>query len=127
MDDAEKIIGIVRGLLTRSLAGSVSWKDGGEDQFFTSIGNASVVVGLEDGPFGASPLMPRHLTVKILNRGGSLVSSARGDRNLGALAQDEWNALVSDLYAVARRQALRVDAVLDEILREVQLDDEEPP
>lgn len=119
-DDGEKIVGIVRGLLEKTGSGLVKWKEGGEDEFFATVGTGSVTIGYEGevGLFGA--LVARHLVVKVLNKRGSLIASARGDTSIGPLERKDWEPLLSQLFTVARRQALQVDAVLDNVLDDIE-------
>ena len=50
-------------------------------------------------------------------------------KDLGIVEQpEEWNAILYDLYEAARRSALTIETVLDELLTELGTDEEaEPP
>lgn len=120
MDDADKIIGIVRNLLSKTEAGLVTWKEGGEDEYFTSVSTGSVIVAVEEERGLMAKLAASHLVVRVRNKRGSLIISARADRNIGFLSQEEWSALVNNLYLLARRNALKVEAVLDGVLDDVE-------
>jgi hypothetical protein len=127
MDDAEKLIGIVQTLLAKTEAGLVSWKEGGEDEYFATVSTGSVMVGLEQTQGFMSSLVPSYLVVRVLNKRGSLITSAKADRAMGSLPQAEWHAIVSNLYQTARREALMVDAVLDGVLDDIEAIGEDRP
>lgn len=126
----DRLVALARRLLERTEDDRVSWSPTDkEDTFLHSGTNASVTIRSfvdRDGD--------RISTLTIHNSRGTEVESLRSDFSEADRDQweqeikyvpAEWNATLDALYYAARRNALKVDELLDELLSEIDNPDNE--
>lgn len=119
-DDMMQLANIVREVHDKTHAGLLDWKDGGEDDYFFATNSGSIMVGAVLSRKGF--IMPQEeyiLTVR--NKSGQSVASIRSDIDPtppGFLSA-QWRGFMGDLYQMARRRALRVEQVLEDVLGDI--------
>lgn len=125
-----KLHDLVRRLLFASEQGSVDWQTTDREHAFrTSVGKTPIVVASQDDD-GAFPW-----TLQIMDTQGDVVDSLTSQTTTvrdatGRLTKraSEWNGDLRNLYEMARRKALNIDVVVDELLSQLPAPPpEEPP
>lgn len=123
LDRMTKIAG---QLLRRTLNGLISWGEtDNENEFIYSGTNTSVTIRRRN----TRDIVGRYV-LTVMNWRGTVVDTLESaKKDLGIVEQpEEWNAILYDLYEAARRSALTIETVLDELLTELGNDEEaEPP
>lgn len=123
LDRMTKIAG---QLLRRTLDDLISWGEtDNEDEFIYSGTNTSVTIRRRD----TRDIVGRYV-LTVMNWRGTVVDTLESaKKDLGIVEQpEEWNAILYDLYEAARRSALNIETVLDDLLTELSTDEEaEPP
>ncbi len=113
-------------LLRRTLDGLISWGEtDNENEFIYSGTSTSVTIRRRD----TRDIVGRYI-LTVMNWRGTVVDTLESaKKDLGIVEQpEEWNAVLYDLYEAARRSALSIETVLDELLTELSTDEEaEPP
>lgn len=118
-------------LLDQTKQGNLHWSDTDvEEQYLYSASNSSVVVDY---------FQDRRYVLSLLNSRGTVVESLEMKEPSEAASSDDVAlfGVLEALYEHARRQALRIDQIIDELLRDVDRGftdknpknpfDEEPP
>jgi hypothetical protein len=104
-------------LLAKTVKGELDWqRTENEDAYQVSLGDASVRIVENDYP----GLQGYAYEVRVYNAEGVVVDSFT-DRSLSQLGENpkssgDWSLVLTELYALARRFALRTDEVLDDLL-----------
>ena len=97
----------VARLIARTQEGRLNWDESYDpDQFITSVGAISVRISSHQGVFS------RAHTLDILDHGGRVVESV-SDGSEPANVE----SLLGQLFELARRSALDIDSVLDQLNR----------
>jgi hypothetical protein len=112
----DRIIELVKTLTQRTIAKSIQWQVSDDDglEFQFSSPTSSVVVRSKDRD-GASPFI-----LDIINANGAIVESVYS--NWGdSVGETPWGSqnmseLLGELFVQARRNALNIDGVLDDLL-----------
>lgn len=108
MSDSEKLIEIAGALLARTKAREPLWSETAkENEFVTSLESFTVKIVSEYPE-------PSH-RLAIVNQNGRPIALLRTDQR-----SSTDNAILRDLYSLARRQALKIDESLDSILAQVK-------
>ena len=107
--DHARLIAFCERLAEATLAGTIEWRDGGDDHFLWTRAEGRVSVGARDRD-GQPPY-----ELAIFNPEGEKVEELAS-----ALAEDDtpaaWNGVLAELYRVARRSALRADEIIDALM-----------
>lgn len=105
---------IVDGLVSKTQNHELEWRETVDRQRFqVSFKNYSVIISKEIWKEGSG------IRISILNPEGTEIDSF-DDEDLHNEGLDKYSDVMSALYLNARRQALGVDAALDEILNELR-------
>lgn len=122
----DRMTKIAGQLLRRTLDGLISWGEtDNENEFIYSGTSTSVTIRRRD----TRDIVGRYI-LTVMNWRGTVVDTLESaKKDLGIVEQpEEWNAVLYDLYEAARRSALSIETVLDELLTELSTDEEaEPP
>lgn len=122
MQSRDRIAELVAALTNQTKADRVNWEvvDEGGQQFQYSTPSSSVLIRTKDGD-GVAPYV-----IEIYDNHGDMVESVRTtveDRD-DPWSSGSFNAAVEELFTLARRNALNIDGVLDDLLESLK---EEPP
>lgn len=118
-DDVGRIAKIVEQLLLKTGQGQVDWAESGEDEYFLKTKSGSVVIGIMQ----VGPILRRdEYFVSVRNRAGTLVGRIRSDIEPPPpdFPHPQWRGALAQLHELARRRALKVDKVLDDVLNDVE-------
>ena len=112
MKTEEKLLELVQRLLAKTKTGETRWeRTVWPDAFQTSFPNYVVRISARENE--------RSYVISILNEVGTVIESA-DDADLEAAGSDLIViGIMAELYGLARRDALGVDAVLDSLLSEL--------
>lgn len=119
------------GLLQATNEGKISWRTtDSESKFLYSAANASAMISSSvdrDGDMitELSVLNTRGTVVETIRNSFASVENPFGAS--GEYAPEPWNETLDALYHAARRSALKVDSVLDELFADIQSSDGESP
>jgi len=124
----EKVWKLAQLLHDKTGSGKIKWdRSPSKNSFLTAFPNYSVQIsegwgiqGVQLSPLVASAV-PKHYSISIFNEDGGLVEQA-GDPTIKANvngASPDPNALMAELYSMARRSAVGADAALDELIAEL--------
>ena len=106
---SDRLVALCERLAATTIAGGADWRNDGEGRFLWEVGEGSVAIGSRDRD-GEPPYQ-----LAVSNRDGVEV-----DGLVSQLVDDDrpapWNAALTDLYRVARRNALNADELLDRLL-----------
>jgi hypothetical protein len=118
-----RMVSLANSLLERTRAGSIAWTVTDNERRFlfsgtnTSVGITSYVD--RDGDTITS--------LDLLNSRGTVVETLRSEfepnDDAPPYTARNWNKLLDDLYYAARRNALNVDAMLDDLLADLNDED----
>jgi hypothetical protein len=122
-----RMVSLATSLLDRTRAGSIAWTATDDERRFlfsgtnTSVSITSFVDEDDDNITSLS----------LLNSRGTIVESLDSDFEPRAPGSGyppkSWNKVLDDLYHAARRSALNVDAMLDDLFAELDAEDDDPP
>jgi hypothetical protein len=114
MKTEEKLLKLVQRLLDKTKAGETKWEETvWPDSFQTSFPNN--VVRISKNENGAVT----DYVISVLNEVGTAIESADDAELSKAFPRAEVYRIMSELYGIARRRALGVDAALDSLLSEL--------
>jgi hypothetical protein len=117
----QRLVDLAKSLLKRTEDGNISWTTTDNESVFLFSGtNTSVRVSsyIDDDN-------DMRTKMSLLNSRGTVVESLESEFRRGPFDEVQpapWNQTLNDLYHSAKRSALNVDAVLDDLLAD--LDDE---
>lgn len=114
----EKKKRLVSLLNAKTSARALQWeRDKSENEFVANVGEN--VVKLKQGVDPFSHGIATDYTITLVNAEGR-IGETFSDVDLDAVEGTKaWHAMLSDLYAEARRSALHSDALIDSILDEL--------
>lgn len=119
---AERLTLLLNRLIVSSKAGKIDWTaTDRQGSFQYAAENASVIITCRDND-GQPPI-----EMTLLDESGNYVEkieTAEGQDENGEWWESDWNKPLTELWDIARRKVLNVDAVLDSLLAE--LDDDIP-
>ena len=116
-DTQNKMLELAKRLLERTQSGSLSWIGGPqEEQFEANLPRASVRIDAKIG---------NEYVLSVFNETGTLVDDLRSQSGLFVgkdgkyrVLQDDESVL-SELYELARRKALKADETIDALLEDL--------
>jgi len=105
----ERVLEIVRALISQTKQGRISWTPTDDQEaFLYSSRSSSIIVDTNRRK------LPQPYWIRILNERGAEVG------RLHAAGGDAARPDLAELHELARRSALRIDEVLDNVLRDLQ-------
>jgi hypothetical protein len=108
------MIQIADRLLEQTVEGGREWEPAGSFTFRTWVSGRPVTVESADRdgahPYVLSILEPDGRTIESVRTGSPMTVELRGG------ARGDWEAGLEQLYRLARRRALKVDEVIDDVL-----------
>ena len=107
-------------LLRRTSDGLISWGEtDGEDEFIYSATNTSVTIRRQD----TRNIVGRYV-LTVRNWRGTIVETLQSALKPSDFIEqpEEWNEILSNLYEEARRSALDIETVLDDLIIELGID-----
>ena len=112
MNDQEKLSQIAESLCARTQAGSVTWNETADpDKFVTSLEDYSIAIEAES---------EYKISLQLVNSKGRPIAAMEAFRAQTPPKSTTWKTF-SDLYEMARRQALKIDQALDDVLNRVKI------
>jgi hypothetical protein len=110
MSEKSKLIEIASLLIQRTEVGTITWNETTDDnKFQTSFEDYSIIVSASPGMIGYN------FSLFMLNKTGREIASVATP-----LPDQASNKLLSVLFGMARRQALKIDQALDEVLNRLK-------
>lgn len=106
------ITDVLSKLLERTRQGKVSWQPTPDEHMFNAVIGNTIVEILED-PVGDSAL-------RVLNSVGRELETLASWSDVGR----EWETKLSELYQIARNNALEIDSQLEGLLKELDNEDD---
>lgn len=113
----ERLMELAGRLLSLTRQGKIHWSQGEASSYEYSTATSSVLVSNDDED-GRHPF-----TLEVYNDSGNVVDQLKTGYTATHMAY-AWNDLIEELYTVARRDALDIDKVLDEILAQLPTDED---
>ena len=109
MADIKRVEAIVDALLRRAKGGKARWEQDTSTSFISAGADYSIRVGIESG----DQFTHDQFLIEIFNASGEVIESHTPN------FVDELRDELSDLYEIARRSALGVDDILDNVLKDL--------
>ena len=119
----DQMVELAKRLLRLTLDGKISWDETDkENEFIYSATNNSISISVKN----TADMIGRY-TLTVLNWRGTMVENLRSGyvklpNATSFLKEAEWNTVLSDLYAVARKSALQVEKVIGDLLNDLEQD-----
>ena len=100
--------GLVTAILEKTRAGKLKWEEtAGEEVFIASVGGNTTLKVWRDDSFGSPAYY--HCTLSLLDENGKILLESR-----------EPDAMLDELFTLARRIALKVDERVDKLMETLQ-------
>lgn len=111
----DRMLKIAKALLTQTTNGNITWQATDDPEAFLYSGSkTSIIIDTNN------KRAPQPFWLKILNQNGTVVETLYAVQVFG---DDDTKAnyeLLKALHSLARRNALKVDAVIDGVLQELE-------
>lgn len=122
----DRMTKLAKQLLRRTLNGQISWNEtDNENEFIYSASDSSVAIQNNN-----TRSITGRYTLTVRNWRGTIVQqlqSALRESDFVEI-QEDWNEVLLDLYEAARRNALNIEGMLDDLITELGDDGgAEPP
>jgi hypothetical protein len=116
MANEQKLQALAQQLTQRTREGGVQWTAEGDTWFQLSLPSGAVSIHSQTAD-GTAPYQ-----LSVYNDNGARVEALTSVWDQGNWGAEEkpWNAVLEELYGVARNSALNIDSVLDSILKDVE-------
>lgn len=103
---------IVNILIEKTKSGNISWNEtSSSDRFIVNISMNAVIVGYIDNPFEDDA---KCYTIDILNIMGNTI-----EKTIIRPTDKEGYTLMEQLYNIVRRNVMKIDETLDEIISDL--------
>ena len=110
---------VAEQLLRRTLAGDISWAETDKEDDYLYSGSdssASIYFSRRSGSVRG------RYVLTVFNSRGTRIEELRSDyvrTNEGVIEEAGWNGVLSELHEAARRNALDIEGVLDDLIAEL--------
>lgn len=113
MSNLSHIKNLVAALTDATRKGTAQWSSRDEQTMYLATNSGSILLKPRDDD-GAAPY-----AISVLNEQGNVIESFSSSSDWTGPEEDELEILVGELYSLARRKALNIDTVLNNIIREI--------